>query len=92
MLVNLNKIKNKNINGGGTGGGDNFIFKNFGHKQNLIFFKIRVNCDIPVFGLLAINAYFNTKIIIFYTLYTPLPAGRVYAFLAVVFPRLNYKF
>jgi len=33
MLVNPNKIKNKNINGGDTGGGDNFIFKNFGHES-----------------------------------------------------------
>jgi len=33
MLVNPSKIKNKNINGGGIGGGDNFIFKNFGHEN-----------------------------------------------------------
>jgi len=31
MLVSSGKIKNKNINGGGISGGDNLIFKNFGH-------------------------------------------------------------
>jgi len=53
---------------------------------------MRINYDIPVLGLLAINAYFNTKIIVFCILCIFLPAGGVYAFLAVVSPRLNYKF
>jgi len=53
---------------------------------------MRVNYDIFAFELLAINAYFNIKIIIFYIPCIPLPAGGIYVFLAVVFPRLNYKF
>jgi len=46
----------------------------------------------PALGLLAINAYFNAKIIVFCTPCTFLPAGGVHVFLAVVPPRLNYKF
>jgi len=46
MLVNLNKVKNKNINGGGTGGGNNLVFKNFGHgskkRNNLKYALIAI--------------------------------------------------
>jgi len=37
MLVSLNTIKNKNINNNGINGGNNLIFKNFGHENNFFF-------------------------------------------------------
>jgi len=46
MLVNLSRVKGKSINGGDTGGGDNFIFKNFGHgskgRNNLKYALIAI--------------------------------------------------
>jgi len=60
MLVSLNKIKNKNINGDDTGGGDNFIFKNFGHES-----KKRNNLKYALIAICLLSGYSRlTRILI----------------------------
>jgi len=47
MLVSLSKIKSKSIGDGGTGGGDNFIIKNFGYenkKRNNLKYALIAMC------------------------------------------------